>query len=57
MLGHPDLIFDPVQESRRHLKVIAVVPSYRPPAGLRERILEIKRFVDHIVLVDDSCPE
>lgn len=57
MLGHPDLIFNPVQESRRHLKVVAVVPSFRPPAGLSERILEIKRFVDHIVLVDDSCPE
>ncbi|WP_238857788.1 glycosyltransferase family 2 protein [Poritiphilus flavus] len=42
---------------RSNKKIAVVIPCYRVSRHIKEVILSIPAFVDHILVVDDACPE
>ncbi len=39
------------------VKITAVVPAYKASTTISEVVSQLENFVDHIVVVDDACPE
>ena len=39
------------------VKITAVVPAYKASTTISEVVSQLENFVDHVVVVDDACPE
>ena len=38
-------------------KIAVVIPCYKVSKQIKEVVYSIPEFIDHIIVVDDACPE
>jgi len=46
-----------MENSRRAIRVVVVIPAYRVEDSIRRVLLEIPSWVNHIIVVDDASPD
>ncbi len=51
------MVFTSAEVARRSLVIAVVIPCYRVKQHILGVISEMPQFVDHIIVVDDKCPE